>query len=106
MSSSNNVLDAVRIECKYRDDNLYCLLSFDNDGNPYAVQLSVSGKVINQDQRTLSNIDALARMTTLALREYDVDYVVGNLLQCSRRQDDLASILADVILNYGGRRCS
>lgn len=115
--NTNNVLDAVRIECKYRDDNLYCLLSFDNDGNPYAVQLSVSGKVINQDQRTLSNIDALARMTTLAIRTFELDYVIVNLLQSSRGPNDLACIIAGVLLDHGkyvsknskyngGRKCS
>ena len=99
--NSNDVLNAVRVVHKYRDDNLYCVLTFDDDGNPYAVQLSVSGEVINQDQRTLSNIDALARMTTLAIRTFELDYVIVNLLQCSRGPNDLACILAGVLLDHG-----
>ena len=102
MGKDNDVLDCVRTEHKYWNDNLYGILSFDKDGGPYAIQFSISGAVINQDLRVLASIDALARMTTLALREHDLDYVIAGLLNCSRVSYDLPAIIADILINHAG----
>jgi len=102
MGKDNDVLDCVRTQHKYWDDNLYGILTFDKNGNPYAIQFSISGAVINQDLRVLSSIDALARMTTLALREHDLDYVIAGLLNCSRVSFDLPGIIADILINHAG----
>jgi len=96
-----DVMDAVKVKRRYRGDNVYFLLSNDADGNPYALDISVSGEVINIDQGALSNIDAMATLTSLAIREYDVDYVAARLLQVSRGEHTLPAIIADVLLEYG-----
>ena len=102
MGKGNDVLDAKRTIHKYRGINLYGLLTFDEEGHPYAIQFSISGAVINQDLRVLASIDALARMTTLALREHDLDYVIAGLLNCSRVSFDLPGIIADILINHAG----
>ena len=92
---------AKRIAEQYRGIPLYLILSYDDEGGVYDVQASISGEAINPDQGTLSNIDALARMTALCLREYDAEYVAANLLQCARGAKTLPSILANAILEHG-----
>lgn len=96
-----HVKDAVRIRRRYRNETLYCVLTYDEEGAPYALQISVSGEVINFDQRTLSNIDVIARFVTLSLREYELSYIIGNLMQMSRGPSDLACIIAELLLDYG-----
>jgi hypothetical protein len=95
-----DVKEAKRIQREYKGTPLYVLLTYD-DGAPYAVQFSISGEKFNHDQKTLSNLDALARMTTLALREYETDYVIASLLETSRGETTIAGILADVLMEYG-----
>lgn len=102
MGKGNDVLDAKRTIHKYRGINLYGLLTFDEEGHPYAIQFSISGERINPDQSTLANIDALARMVTLSLREHDLDYIIGGLLNCSRVSYDLPAIIADILINHAG----
>jgi hypothetical protein len=92
---------AKRIRCKYRDQTLYAILTFNEEGEPHAIQFSISNEDINQDTRTLSNIDALARMVSLNLREFELEFVVVNLLENSRTPGDLAAIIADILLTYG-----
>jgi hypothetical protein len=93
-------LEAKRLREVYKGDNLYVILSW-RDGELYDLQCSISGKIINHDQNTLSNLDALARMTSLALREFEPEYVAANLLQCARGPQTLPSILANAILEHG-----
>lgn len=93
-------LPAKRIADRYKGDNIYVLLSWKDD-ELYEVQCSISGTKINHDQNTLSNIDALSRMVTLALREFDPPYVAANLLQCARGPHTLPAILATAILEHG-----
>jgi hypothetical protein len=92
---------AKRIQKEYKQTPLYVLLTYDEDGGPYAVQFSISSAEFNADQKTLSNLDALARMTTLALREYETDYVIASLLETSRGETTIAGILADVLMEFG-----
>lgn len=92
---------AKRIVEQYRGINLYLILAYNDDGAIYDIQPSISGEAINPDQSTLSNIDALARMTALAVREYDPEYVAANLLQCARGAKTLPAILANAILEHG-----
>jgi hypothetical protein len=99
--SNLDVMDAKRIAAKYRRDNLYLVLSYDENGRPYNLDVSISGEVINHDQITLSNIDAMAVLTSLALREYDALYVAGRLLGTARGAETLPAIIADALIEHG-----
>lgn len=94
---------AVRVRDTYRGANLYTVLVFDDDGNPVDLTASTSSETINLDQNTLSNIDALAAMTSLSLREFDLDYVISELLMTARGPNTLPSIFANVLLEHGGK---
>lgn len=101
----DEVLDGVRGKpVKYRGYNLYPQLYFDEEGFPCDVDLSISGHEINQDQATLSNIDAIAVMVSLNLKFCDHDYIAAKLAQVARGKDTLPSIVADLLLTHGGER--
>ena len=88
---------------KYLGENLYIIcLDGEDTQAPHDIIASVSSATLNLDQNTLANIDALAGMVSLALREYDLDYVVGKLLESSRGPNTLPCILANSIIDHWG----
>jgi hypothetical protein len=103
MSGYDEVLDCIRdMPVKYQGDNLYRLLSFDEDGLPCDLDLSISSERLNQDHEMLSLIDALALMVSLALREYDHDYVAAKLSQVSRSKSSMPALIAETLIVHGG----
>lgn len=102
MSRELDVMDGSRHRDTYRGASIYSSIFRDEDGGFYDLIPSISSEALNLDQNTLSNIDALAKMTSLALREYDPLYVMGKLLECARGPNTLPSIFANVILSEMG----
>lgn len=92
--------NAIRIREKYRGANMYITIVFDEDGQPCDFHASISGEKINLDQNTLSNIDAIASMVSLSVREFDAIYVAGELLSVARGPNTLPSIFANILLEH------
>lgn len=93
--------DGVRKLYKYRGANLYVMLFWDEDRRPCDLIVSVSSEEMNLDPLTLANLDGMAAMTSLSLREHEPIYVFGKLSKASRSKDDLPAIFADMILEHG-----
>ena len=98
MAHDNSTGEGFRKREKYRGANLYVILLHNSDGELTDLVASVSSAELNLDQNSMSNIEALAAMTSLALREYEDTYVAAKLLQAARGPNTLPSIFANVIL--------
>lgn len=103
MGKESEVLDCKRDKpTVYKKDNLYRVLAFDENGIPCQIDLSISGFELNGMPEELSLIDALAAMTSLALREFDHDYVAAKLSSVSRTKESIPAMMAETIVNLGG----
>lgn len=95
---SNESMPAKRFRRDYNGEKIYIIITYDDEGSPYAVQESSSGEIINYDQNQLAMRDALFRMTTLALRYCpEKGKVIRDLKNCGRGEKTLPSIIGDLI---------
>ena len=92
--------NAKRIRTKYKDINIYFIITYDEEGDIYDIQASISDQDVNNKQDLLSSIDAICKLAGMCLRDgyYDAVYVAGELLSLSRGKDCLTSVIGDLIL--------
>jgi hypothetical protein len=97
--SGFEVLDAKRLRRKYKQHELYLILT-SKAGKLHAVQTSVSDRDINKDAHTLSNIEAMSRLSSLVARAYGTDFTVKELEGCALGPTTLPALIADVIKEH------
>ena len=91
-----DVLVAVRYDVIYRGEHLYIVVAM-KDGIPLEVFVTHATEADPKLSYMLSGFDAMTRMISLSLRTYPLSKIVDQLLKASRRRDDIAGILADLL---------
>ena len=93
--------DGKRIKYDYKNTNLYVTISDDKgDQKPHSVKLSASGEEVNKHQSLLSDIDLIAELLTIAIRNEDLPYILSKMTRASRGQHTLAGILTDALWRW------
>jgi hypothetical protein len=88
-----DILDAKRYVIQYRDEKFYLVISHLH-GKPWEVFTEHPTNMEPSVQYMVSGWDSMTRFVTMALKAYDVDKVVRQLLKASRQKTDLPGILA------------
>ena len=96
-----DVLDGTRVRLRYKDHSVYTTLCR-KSGRLHAIQTSVSDADINRDGDALSNIEAVARLSSLVARAYGAEMLVRELQNCSHDKNSLPAIIARAVVEHGG----
>lgn len=93
--------EGERCRYVYKGINLYVIITDDNgDGKPHSVRFSISDQEINGNEDLLSLIHSFAEMTTIALRDEPLEYVLAKLSRRNRSKTSLPSILIDALWRW------
>jgi len=89
-------LIAVRYRTKYRDENLYIVISF-LDCKPYEIFAEHASNSDPKISYMLASWDAVTRLASISMRELGVDKVIRQLRRSSRQTHDLPGIMSDLL---------